>query len=232
MIKIFGIDISNWQSGIDLSLGKYDFCICKATEGDSHVDASLNNYVFQLTKLNKLIGFYHYARPDLNTGKGGAIAEAKHFVTTVRKSAVIGEVTLFLDWEVKDFIKEIDWVYSFMSTVKDEIGVSVGIYSSESVLKQIPALQRYPMWRAKWTGPSNMEVEPKNDTVLTTAIWQYSNKGKYPNYNGDVDLDFSGMKPFEWFRLAEQQTINNDSNSILREILEELQNIRNILEEK
>ena len=63
---MYGIDISNHQRNIDLTAGKYDFAIIKATEGVSFKDLSFEKFAVQLTGLNKLVGCYHFARPDLH----------------------------------------------------------------------------------------------------------------------------------------------------------------------
>ena len=52
---MYGIDISNWQKNIDLTAGKYDFAIIKATEGIGFKDKSFHKFAVQLTKLNKMM---------------------------------------------------------------------------------------------------------------------------------------------------------------------------------
>ena len=52
-----GIDISNWQSGINISKLDIDFCICKATEGLNFVDSTCNNFIQQCKDNNILWGF-------------------------------------------------------------------------------------------------------------------------------------------------------------------------------
>ena len=46
-----GIDISNWQRGIDLSKVPCDFVIAKATEGTGYVDKSCDGFIQQALKL-------------------------------------------------------------------------------------------------------------------------------------------------------------------------------------
>ena len=53
---MYGLDISHYQEGIDLSAGNYDFCIIKATEGIGYTDPAFASNAVQLTKLKKMIG--------------------------------------------------------------------------------------------------------------------------------------------------------------------------------
>ena len=61
-----GIDISKWQSGIDLSAVNADFVIVKATEGIGYVDKSCDGFFQKALSLGKKLGFYHFARPTAN----------------------------------------------------------------------------------------------------------------------------------------------------------------------
>lgn len=56
-----GIDISNWQAGIDLSAVPCDFVISKATEGCWYVSEDCARQVEQALSLGKCVGVYHYA---------------------------------------------------------------------------------------------------------------------------------------------------------------------------
>ena len=59
-----GIDISNWQRGIDLSSFNIDFCICKLSEGINFKDKSFEHFKEQIDKLKIPFGFYHFAREN------------------------------------------------------------------------------------------------------------------------------------------------------------------------
>lgn len=55
-----GIDISNYQSTLDLAKVPCDFVIVKATQGTSYVNPSCDKHVQQALKLDKPFGVYHY----------------------------------------------------------------------------------------------------------------------------------------------------------------------------
>ena len=55
-----GIDISNYQRGIDLDKVPFDFMICKATEGTGIVHDTCDGFVQKAKALEKKWGFYHF----------------------------------------------------------------------------------------------------------------------------------------------------------------------------
>ena len=74
-----GIDISNWQSGINLAVVPCDFVVIKATEGTGYVNPDYERAYRQAKTAGKCLGIYHYA-------SGGNIqAEAEYFL----KNAII-----------------------------------------------------------------------------------------------------------------------------------------------
>ena len=57
-----GIDISSWQTGIDLSVVPCDFVVIKATGGIGYVNPDCDRAYQQAKAQGKKLGFYHYAR--------------------------------------------------------------------------------------------------------------------------------------------------------------------------
>ena len=102
-----GIDISRYQTGINISNLDIDFVIVKATEGVGYSDPNYIEYLESAMNSNKKIGLYHYARPDLgNTAEDEAtwfISKAKNYI----KKAI-----LVLDWEVNT--SNTTWAYNFL----------------------------------------------------------------------------------------------------------------------
>ena len=90
-MSLNGIDISNWQQGIDLSKVPCDFVIAKATQGTSYVSSDCSRQVEQALKLGKCVGIYHYV------AGGDAAAEANYFVDNCRNW--VGKVVFCIDWE-------------------------------------------------------------------------------------------------------------------------------------
>lgn len=207
---MYGMDISNWQKGMDLSRGKYDFCILKATEGTTYTDPTFNNFAVQLTKLNKLIGCYHFARPDRHGTIVGMAEEADYFLKAVEKQKLLGKAILVLDWEVEPMDRE-DLVNAWVTRVENQTGITPFIYSSKYKFSQWKSwwpVQHCPLWLAVW--PSSRRVNigenpgfkvPTKDTIKW-SIWQYTSNGAYPGYNGNVDGDCCDLTKEEWMKLA------------------------------
>ena len=86
-----GIDVSNWQKGINLSSVPSDFVICKATQGTTYVSPDCARQVEQAAGAGKLIGTYHYISGS------GAVAEADFYLDNIKNW--IGKYMLCLDWE-------------------------------------------------------------------------------------------------------------------------------------
>lgn len=205
---MYGIDISKHQEGIDLSKGNYDFAIVKATEGVGYVDPYFHNYVVQLTKLNKLIGCYHFARPDLRPTIEGMEQEAKEFVNAVSNEGLLNKAILVLDWEVAPLNDE-KLVTAWCMKLRELTGVVPFIYSNLYNLnkwKKWDVVENSPIWVAQWKSFYRYEVgePPREDgpTSLKWEIWQYSASGKYPGLSGDIDLDYSTLTPDMWATMA------------------------------
>ena len=87
-----GIDVSNWQAGLNISDVACDFVIAKATEGLNFVDKYCDKFIQQAIKLGKPFGFYHFARPT-----NDAVREAEYFYNNCR--GYFGKGIPILDWE-------------------------------------------------------------------------------------------------------------------------------------
>lgn len=199
-----GIDISKYQAGIDLSVVPCDFVIVKATQGTSYVSPEFKKQIRQASELGKLLGVFHYS------GGGGAIAEAKFFLETVKD--YIGKAILFLDWEGKqnpNFANP-EYAKAFLAYVKQETGITPFIYMSKTVCRQYSWDASYPLWCAQYRKdqePSGYQDHPWTDDKGYGAwkectIFQYSSVGLLPGYYGHVDLDKSYISAEQWMEYA------------------------------
>lgn len=161
-----GADISHWQ-GSDFDVTQHDFIIAKATEGRSYTDELFNHNIEKTLKANKLIGAYHYARPE---NGNSAKDEANHFVNIVKP--LIGKCLLALDWEGEALHYPIDWAVEWLNEVERLTGVKPLIYCSASYLPKCGKVAENGngVWVAKWsdTAPN---VKP---TFSVMALWQYT----------------------------------------------------------
>lgn len=206
---MYGMDISSYQSKLDLTKGTYDFAIIKATEGGQFISNSFHNFAVQLTELDKLIGCYHFARPDLHRTIKEMEMEADHFVETVNDENLLHKAILVLDWEKRPFDRE-DLVQAWVLRVESQTGVIPFIYGSKSKLnnwKDWWVMKHCPIWMALWPTIRRYQVGVDPGLIIPSktvnwSIWQYSSTGQYPGFSGDVDLDYCEFNRETWLKMA------------------------------
>lgn len=183
-----GIDISNWQAGIDLTRVPCDFVISKATQGTTYTNPDCVRAVEQALAAGKCVGVYHYV------SGGNANAEADYFVNSVR--GWLGRVVLAIDWESAQNSAWNNAAYldAVVSRVIGMAGVKPLIYASASVLGTVaPVARKYDcgLWVAQYAdnNPTGYQSAPWNEGAYACAIRQYSSAGRLAGYAGNLDLD-------------------------------------------
>lgn len=196
-----GLDISKWQP-VGMSFDGQDFIIVKATEGNGYTDPSCDAHYQRAKAAGKLLGVYHFARPDLgNTGE----AEAQWFVSQIK--GYIGEAVLVLDWEVQTW--KTDWAKAFLDKVYALTKVKPMIYMSASVVNgnnwSAVIKGDYGLWIAgyppKYNVPNPPEPTPSEMPYGIGgwpfwAIWQYTSSA------GKMDKDITAMDATAWKKYA------------------------------
>lgn len=194
-MKQYGIDISNHNRDfvLNTNMGKHllstaDFVWMKATEGRNFVDKTICEYVNEIAKLDKrVVGFYHYARPDLNK----ATDEAEHFVETVHSlSKLLHDycaVLMALDWEGLSLSFSPEWAEEWVSIISKKVGVKPLIYLSESVAQSSEwkglVSMDVGLWVAKWS-----DVTPRSGAWPFYAFHQYNSSPIDMNiFNGSCE---------------------------------------------
>lgn len=206
-----GIDISHYQKGLDLSKVECDFVIVKATEGATYVDPTFTSFIDKAIKLEKKVGYYHFARPETNS----AITEAMHFYKTTK--AYITKAIPILDWESSGKAN-VTWAKKWLDEVYRLTGVKPMIYMSQSVVNAYDwsavAKADYGLWVAKYRDNNvdrnydmtNAGEKPTVKYWSTVAMWQWTSSGRLDGYNGNLDLDiFYGDKE-AWMKYAKAST--------------------------
>ena len=170
-----GIDISNWQNGINLAAVPFDFVICKATEGTHYVSPDCDRQIQQAIGLGKLVGVYHYVNG------GNAEAEAEYFYEHCK--GYVGKAAFFIDWEDKGNKAWGDTSYlkAMAERLAELLGVSmdrIGIYASKSVFPW--NLTTAKTWVAQYAdmNPTGYQNAPWNEGAYDCAIRQYSSCGR------------------------------------------------------
>lgn len=193
-MSLKGIDISNYQRGIDLSKVECDFVIMKATEGKSLVDKSCDTFFQQALKLGKKLGVYHFA----NNSDNSAEVEANFFIENTK--GYIGKAIPILDWE-DNVTNNVPWALEWLQRVEKAYGCKPMIYMSKSVANKHDwskvANGDYGLWVAQYRDykpdynydMSNAGNEPSVKYWKNIAMWQWTSSGRLDGYNGNLDCD-------------------------------------------
>lgn len=183
-----GIDISNWQAGINLAAvaPKVDFVIVKATEGIGFVDKQCDKFFQESKRLGKKLGFYHFARTN------NATAEADFFYNNTKN--YFGEAIPILDWEVDDSVA---WVNEFVNRIHELSGVWCWVYANPWRFNQGTVNLNCGRWIAGYPyaitdvaygikNPMPSSYKPKNGLV---CAWQFTSSCRIAGYNGTLDAN-------------------------------------------
>lgn len=183
-----GIDISNWQAGINLAAVPADFVIAKATQGTGYVSPDCARQVEQARQVGKRFGVYHYV------SGGNAIAEANFFVDNCANW--VGKGLFCIDWESDENSAWGDEGYleQLVDQVKARTGIPPLIYTSASRYAQVAPVanrQNCGLWIAQYANmnPTGYQDTPWNEGAYACVIRQYSSAGRLPGYGGDLDLN-------------------------------------------
>lgn len=187
-MSLQGIDVSSWQSGIDVSKVPCDFVIAKATQGVTYVNPDCDRVIQQCIKIGKPFGVYHYVDGS------GAIAEADYFVNNSR--GYIGKGVLAIDWESADNKAWGNYAYLDMlvNRVIERTGIRPMIYAQASVYAQVAAVaNKYncAVWVAQYAdmNATGYQDQPWNEGAYSCAIRQYSSAGRLSGWGGNLDLN-------------------------------------------
>lgn len=207
-----GIDISSYQKGINLAVVPCDFVIVKATQGKSYKNPDFDRAIAQAKQQNKLIGVYHYANGC------GIKTEADWFLNVVKN--YIGEAILVLDWEGYDNPQFTNYGYAveWMKYVHQKTGIKPFLYMSKSVCHAYnwAVIKDYPIWIAQYANMkyTGYQLNPWTDKN-TFGVWnrpqiyQYSSRGRLPEWSGNLDLDIAYITPQQWKDYASKDISNN-----------------------
>lgn len=188
MAYLNGIDVSNWQRGINLKAVPADFVIAKATQGTSYVSPDCARQVEQAAAAGKCVGTYHYI------SGAGANAEADFYINNI--SNWVGKYMLCLDWEKNQNSQWGNEAYleQVVKRVIQRTGIPPVIYVQQSRMAQVkPVAQRNNcgLWIAQYpnNNPTGYQSSPWNEGAYTCAIRQYSSTGRLSGYSGNLDLN-------------------------------------------
>jgi lysozyme len=209
-MALYGYDISKWQS-VGTGDSAKDFIICKATEGSGYVDPNCDKHYQRAKSKGKLLGVYHFARPDLNKGVDGAKREAQYFYNNCK--GYIKQAILVLDWEQPGTTGQTSWAKAWLDEVYRLTGVRPLIYMSASVVNGnnwSSISGNYGLWIAGYPNAYNVKNPPTPTTGAMPykigswkfwAIWQYSSSAGTLDRN-IANMDANGWKAYAGIKAA------------------------------
>lgn len=198
-----GIDISDYQRGIDLAAIDYDFMICKATEGTGIVHTTCDPFIQKAIAMGKCWGFYHFMN------KEDPIAQANYFYESCK--GYFGAGIPILDYEMYGRIGT-DGAKKFLDRIYELTGVRCIVYMSRSVCEEedwSAIAPNHALWVAQY---ANDDTTCYQDSPWlpsgsfgawsTCAIHQYTSHGRIDGYGGNLDLDIAYMDAAAWAKFA------------------------------
>ena len=189
-----GIDISSYQSGIDLSAVPCDFVWVKLTEGNGYVNPDAARQINQSLALGKPTGVYHYINGDQY--------ETEFF--RQRLTPWLGQVAVGVDWETGGNNRwgDLSYLDGVIKLLKTLTGLAhVVLYASEGVYpRDVAKRNDCPTWVAKYASmsPTGYQESPWAEGSFQADIRQYAYTGRLPGWNGNLDINKSYATQDQW----------------------------------
>lgn len=194
---LLGVDISNYQAGMNMAAVDPDFVIVMVTQDtgryaftNPHHQAQLDEAVSQ----GRPVGVYHYVGGGDNGNADDARAEADRFLDAVRATGHFEKVMWCIDWEAGDNSAwgNLAYLGIVIDRVQAATGKPVMLYASSSVYPWDLARDRgCGTWAAQYadSDPTGWDRSPWTDGTWTATMHQYTGTGRVPGYGGGLDLD-------------------------------------------
>ena len=200
MKQLKGIDISEWQTGLDYTTmaKNLDFVIIREGYRQSR-DKMFTTHVagFKAARL-PIKGVYHFIYALNNQD---AKREAESCIKNVEAAGLGKDIYIFADFEYDSVDKAAAkgvhlgpaecqlFTLTFCEAVK-AAGYKTGVYTNQDYAKRMygdALLAKYPLWYAQYSG-----TKPNRDCL----IWQYGSSGRVPGFWENLDMDI-------WFEAGE-----------------------------
>lgn len=211
-----GIDISSWQTGIDLRhviiANGLDFVVVKATEGCAFVEDTCDYWVQTCISNDTLFGVYHFARHNEPE------AEADFFIDACE--GYVGHGILVLDTETG---QTGEWCQRFVDRVHARTGVYPIVYMSSNGAQRGKFIETAiprtcGLWEAFYPSASTSfddmpEYSGPTDPWEFGAMWQFTSSGRLIGYDYDLDLDVAWMDRDGWMLYADPEHEHMSGNT-------------------
>lgn len=200
------IDVSSWQSGINVTTTGAQIVVAKATEGTGYVNPDCDRVVQQALTAGQGVGVYHFA-DTANSPQ----AEADWFNRNC--DGYIGRgVVPILDWEPSQ-PWNVQWAAQWVDAVRakwDTIPIIYMNQSTENSYDWGPLVDRnVGLWVAAYTlgytpiyGFNPPSAQPTLYNWPFAVAWQYTSSGHVDGYAGPLDLSVVYGDLDTWYAYA------------------------------
>lgn len=186
------IDVSSWQTGINVTTSGAQIVVAKATEGVGYVNSDCDRVVQDALAAGQGVGVYHFAHTE-----NDARREARYFIDNTRGYVGKGIVPI-LDWE-PSAPWNTSWALTWLQTVEAAWGTKPIIYMNQSTENAYDwsavVSGNYGLWIAAYTlgyTPVYGFNPPSGQPTLYhwpfAVAWQYTSTGHVNNWSGALDL--------------------------------------------
>lgn len=186
------IDVSNWQTGINVTTSGAQIVVAKATEGIGYVNPDCDRVVQDALAADQGVGVYHFAHTENNARR-----EAQYFIDNTRGYIGKGIVPI-LDWE-PSAPWDTNWALTWLQTVEAAWGTKPIIYMNQSTENAYDwsavVAGNYGLWIAAYTlgytpiyGFNPPAAQPTLHHWPFAVAWQYTANGHVNGWTGGLDL--------------------------------------------
>ena len=200
------IDVSSWQTGINVTTSGAQIVVTKATEGVGYVNPDCDRVVQDALAAGQGVGVYHFAHTE-----NDARREAQYFIDNTRGYVGKGIVPI-LDWE-PSATWNTGWALTWLQTVEAAWGTKPIIYMNQSTENAYDwsavVAGNYGLWIASYTlgytpvyGFNPPSAQPTLYHWPFAVAWQYTSTGYVGDWSGALDLSVVYGDLNTWYAYA------------------------------
>ena len=200
------IDVSSWQTGINVTTSGAQIVAAKATEGIGYVNPDCDRVVQDALAAGQGVGVYHFAHTENNARR-----EANYFIDNTRGYIGKGIVPI-LDWE-PSAPWAIGWALTWLKTVEAAWGTKPIIYMNQFTENSYDwnsvVAGGYGLWIAAYTlgdtpiyGFNPPSAQPRIYHWPFAVAWQYTSTGYVGDWGGALDLSVVYGDLNTWYAYA------------------------------
>ena len=200
------IDVSSWQTGINVTTSGAQIVVAKATEGIGYVNPDCDRVVQDALSAGQGVGVYHFAHTE-----NDAVREANYFIDNTR--GYIGKgINPILDWEPNS-PGDVRWALTWLRTVEAAWDTKPIIYMNQftentydwsSVVAGDYGLwiAAYPLGYTSIHGFNPPAAKPTLYHWPFAVAWQYTSTGYVGDWGGPLDLSVVYGDLNTWYAYA------------------------------